>query len=160
VPLDEAIGIGPHQQSSEELMRLGCLLSLVMPYELAAWMLAQWSGLRVSSSTLWNWVQTYGRKAKHELDEQLQAQAAGKEIGPETLGEGLASLPLAIAADGVMVPFRPTAGSAKGKTQWREVKVAILARLGQRINRAKDAIPQLLHRRLVAVLGDINTFIP
>ncbi|MEY4519241.1 MAG: hypothetical protein RLZZ499_1840, partial [Cyanobacteriota bacterium] len=34
VPLDEALGIAPHQSSSEELVRLGCLLSIVMPYEL------------------------------------------------------------------------------------------------------------------------------
>ena len=32
VPLDEALGIAPHQGSSEELMRLGCLLSVMMPY--------------------------------------------------------------------------------------------------------------------------------
>ena len=141
-------------------MRLGCLLSLVMPYDLASWMLGQWSGLRVSGSTLWNWVQQYGRKAKQELDQELARQAAGEVIEPEPLAEALAALPLAIAADGVMVPFRPTPGSAKGKTKWREVKVAILARLGHRLNRAKEAVPQLLHRRLVAVLGDINQFIP
>ena len=59
-----------------------------------------------------------------------------------------------------MVPFRPHSNTARGKTRWREVKVAILARLGHRLNRAQQAIPQLLHRRLVAVLGDIDQFIP
>ncbi|MBD2429569.1 ISKra4 family transposase, partial [Phormidium sp. FACHB-1136] len=36
VPLDEALGIAPYQQSSEELMRLGCLLSVMMPYAQAS----------------------------------------------------------------------------------------------------------------------------
>lgn len=141
-------------------MRLGCLFSLVMPYELASWMLSQWTGLSVSSSTLWNWVQCYGKRAKDELAEQLSQQASGESMSPEDLDEDLTSLPLAIAADGVMVPFRPPPGSCKGKTKWREVKVAILARLGRRLNRAKADVPQLLHRRLVAVLGDIDQFIP
>ena len=141
-------------------MRLGCLLSVVMPYDLASWILGQWSGLCVSRSTLWNWVQRYGRKAKQELEQELARQAAGETIDPEALEEAIAALPLAIAADGVMVPFRPTPGSAKGTTKWREVKVALLARLGRRLNRAKEAVPQLLHHRLVAMLGDIDEFIP
>jgi hypothetical protein len=102
------LGIEPHQQSSEELMRLGCLLSVVMPYDLASWMLSQWSGLCVSGSTLWNWVQQYGRKAKQALEQELARQAAGETIEPEALEAAIAALPLAIAADGVMVPFRPT----------------------------------------------------
>ena len=141
-------------------MRLGCLLSVVMPYDLASWMLGQWSGLQVSGSTLWNWVQQYGRKAKQELEQDLARQAAGEAIEAEALSEAITGLPLAIAADGVMVPFRPKSGSAKGTTKWREVKVALLARLGTRLNRAQEAVPQLLHRRLVALLGDIDQFIP
>jgi hypothetical protein len=160
IPLDEAIGIAPHQQSSEEVIRLGCLLSLVMPYGLASWMLGQWSGLAVSRATLWTWVQQRGGQAQAEQAEQLTAHAEGIKPTPEALDPAIAALPLAIAADGVMVPFRPTPGSGKGKIQWREVKVAILARLGTRLNRAKQAVPQLLHRRLVAVLGTIDQFIP
>lgn len=160
VPLDEALGIAPYQQSSEEVIRLGCLFSLVMPYELASWMLNQWSGLSVSASSLWSWVQQRGQQAQTELREQLQAQAAGAEVSPEPLAATLATLPLAIGADGVMVPFRPTPKTAKGKVQWREVKVGILARLGTRLTQAQVEVPQLLQRRLVAVLGDIDQFIP
>lgn len=40
-----------------------------------------------------------------------------------------------------MVPFRPTPKTAKGKVQWREVKVAILARLGTQVTRAKRSSP-------------------
>lgn len=160
VPLDEALGIAPHQGSSEELMRLGCLLSLLMPYELASWLLGQWSGLSVSSTTLWNWVQTKGKQGQADLEAQLKAQADGQIVEPEQLSEMLSALPLAIAADGVMVPFRPVANTPKGKTQWQEIKIALLARLGTRINREKETVPQLLNRRLVAVLGDIDQFIP
>ncbi|UJB73443.1 hypothetical protein HRE53_33195 (plasmid) [Acaryochloris sp. 'Moss Beach'] len=159
-PLDQAIGIPPYQHSSEELVRLGCLLSLFMPYELASWMLGQWSGLSVSPSSLWNWVQSVGNKAQQELEAQLNAQSSGTQAPCEAISEMLSALPLAIAADGVMVPFRPTPNSPKGKIQWREVKVAILARLGTRVTRAKKEVPQLLRRRLVAVLGDIDQFIP
>jgi hypothetical protein len=59
-----------------------------------------------------------------------------------------------------MVPFRPQTGSAAGKTQWREVKVGVFARLGQRLSRTGQPLPKLLHRRLVAVLGDVGQFIP
>jgi hypothetical protein len=70
----------------------------------------------------------------------------------------LAALPLAIAADGVMVPDSPVANTPKGKTQWQEIKIALLTRLGSRINRAGATVPQRLNRRLVAVLGDTDLF--
>jgi hypothetical protein len=158
--LDEAIGIAPHQASSDELMRLGCLLSLVMPYDLAGWMLGQWNGLSVSASTLWNWVQAKGKQAEAELNAQLQQQTAGSACQVEVLDESLSALPLAISADGVMVPFRPTPQTPKGKTKWQEVKVGILARLGMRQNQRGEYHPQLLHRRVVAVWGNIDAFIP
>jgi len=141
-------------------MRLGCLLSVVMPYELASWMLGQWSGVSVSASSLWNWVQLKGTQAQAELEQQLQAQAAGEDCQIEDLDAARLALPLAIAADGVMVPFRPTLKTPQGKTRWQEIKVAILVRLGQRTNRAGEALPQLLHRRVVAMLGNIDGFIP
>jgi len=59
-----------------------------------------------------------------------------------------------------MLPFRPTLKTTKGKVQWREVKVAILARLGKRVSRDQKVIPQLLRRRLVEMLGSIDEFIP
>lgn len=141
-------------------MRLGCLLSVVMPYELASWMLGQWSGLSVSASTLWNWVQTKGAQAQAELNAQLQRQAEGEACETEALDATLATLPLAIGADGVMVPFRPTPGTPAGKTKWQEIKVGILARLGWHTTQDGERLPQLLRRRVVAVLGNIDAFIP
>jgi hypothetical protein len=120
----EAIGIAPYQQSSEELMRLGCLLSLVMPYELASWMLAQWSGLSVSASSLWNWVQQMGRQAQADLVAQISDQAAGIEVACEPITAALAALPLAISADGVMVPFRPTPKLPREKSNGEKLRWA------------------------------------
>jgi hypothetical protein len=59
-----------------------------------------------------------------------------------------------MGADGVMAPFRRNPGTAKGRTKWREVKVGIMARWGRRTTRAGKQVPQLVHRRVVAVLGD------
>ena len=44
------------------------------------------------------------------------------------------------------------------KTAWREVKVGIFARLGQRVTRKGKAVSVLVHRHLVAVLGNIDEF--
>jgi hypothetical protein len=160
VPFDEALGIVPYQSSSEELKRLGCLMSIVMPYDLSSWMLHQCTGVSVSASTLWNWVEHYGQIAMERLEAQLEQFHQGEPMAPEHLDELSAALNLAIAADGVMVPFRPQPNTPKGKTQWREVKVGLLARLGQRLTRAGKTVTRLYHRRLVAVLGDIDAFIP
>lgn len=159
MPLDTALGIAPHQHSSDELVRLGCLLSLFVPYELAAWLLGQFSGLRISASSLWHWVERQGSTASEQLAAQL-AQSSGEPVPAEALSEALAALPLAIAADGVMVPMRSQPKTPNGKVVWREVKVAILARLGQRLTQAGKAVTQLRHRRLVAVLGDLEAFLP
>ncbi len=131
-----------------------------MPYDLASWMLSQWSGLSISSQTLWNWVQVRGAAAMADLESQLQAAERGEDCQHDVLEASITALPLVIGADGVMVAFRPTKQSPKGKTQWQEIKIAILARLGKRENRVGEPLTQLLHRRVVAVLGNIDTFIP
>ena len=158
--MDEALGITPNQASSEELIRLGCLLSIVMPYDLSSWMLHQCTGITVSASTLWHWVERYGTSSKSRLEAQLEQYLQGESMPRESLDEVTAALRLAIAADGVMVPFRPTPKTPKGKIQWREIKVGLLVRLGYRITRAGKQVTRLYHRRLVAVLGDIDRFIP
>ncbi len=160
MPLDVALGIAPHQNSSDELVRLGCLFSLFVPYELAAWLLGQFGGLSVSASSLWNWVERQGTIASAQLATQLAQQQSGEPVSPEALTAALAALPLAIAADGVMVPMRSQPKTPKGKVVWREVKVAILARLGQQLTQAGAAVTKLRHRRLVAVLGDLEAFMP
>src|SRR2546428_559714 len=51
-------------------------------------------------------------------------------------------------------------GQPTGKTRWHEVKVGVLARLGQHRTRTGKVITRLRQRRLVAVLGDIDALQP
>jgi hypothetical protein len=150
------LGIEPYQQTSVELMRLGCLLAVFLPFELAVMLLQQFSGIAISDATLWQWVQDFGQQAMETLQAQLEAWQNGHKPQRETLAPEVEALPLLIGADGVTVPFRPTPNSARGKIIYYEVKVALLTRLGQRVSRHGKLLTQLLQRRLVAVLGDID----
>ena len=154
-PLDKALGLLPYQRTSFELQKLACLLSVFVPFETSAVLLNCLISVQVSSVGVWHWVQAAGQKAMDVLDEQLAELAAGHLPQMESLDEAISALPLLIGADGVMVPFRPEGG--KGPTVWREVKVAVLARLGRR---SKSDAPQLYQRRLVAVLGKIDALRP
>src|SRR5712691_2215031 len=51
----------------------------------------------------------------------LEAVAKGDLPTPEPLAAEQMALPLALGADGVMVPFRPAGGAPTGKTRWREI---------------------------------------
>jgi hypothetical protein len=159
-PLDEELGLQPHQRTSGELQYLGCALAVFVPFATAARLLGWYCGDVVSPRAVWCWVQAAGHQAMEYLQEGLAAVARGYEPLPEPLTAVQAALPLALGADGVMVPFRPEAGMPRGKIRWREVKVGVLARLGQHRTRTGQSITRLQHRRLVAVLGDIETLKP
>ena len=90
----------------------------------------------------------------------LATVAQGHEPTPEPLVAERAALPLALGADGVMVPFRPEGGKPQGRIRWREIKVGVLARLGQHRTRTGHLVTRLHQRRLVAVLGDIEMLTP
>ncbi len=123
-------------------------------------MLRQLSGIAVSEDTIWNWVQAAGKQAIEQLKVQLQQLENGQPPSLEFLDATLAALPLVIAADGVTVPLRPQPQTPKGKIVWREVKVALLVRLGQYQKRTGEMVTRLHQRRLVAVLGDIYALQP
>ena len=159
-PLDAALGLAPYQRSSGELQALGCALAVFVPFATAATLLGWYSGRRVSPGAVWEWVQAAGQRAMAVLQGQLDALAAGEMPLVEPLDAAQAAMPLVIGADGVMVPLRPVAGTPKGQTSWREVKVGILARLGQQRTRAGQVVPRLYQRRLVAVLGTIEALKP
>jgi hypothetical protein len=129
VPFDAVLGIAAYQKTSIELLRLGCLLAIFLPFELAVQLLRQLCGVCISDDTLWQWVQQFGRQAMNQLDIELEELAKGIEPGVELLEARFAELPLVIAADGVTVPFRPDSGTPKGKIRFWEVKIALLARL-------------------------------
>ena len=153
-PLDDALGVQPHQRTSEEVQSLGCALAVFVPFATAARLLGWYSGGTVSPRAVWGWVQAAGQRAMGHLQEHLEAVANGHLPTPEPLAAAQAALPLALGADGVRVPFRPEAGKPAGKIQWREIKVGVLARLGQHRTRTGQVVIRLQQRRLVAVLGD------
>ena len=159
-PLDEALGVQPHQRTSRELQCLGCALAVFVPFATAARLLGWYCGGVGSPRAVWGWVQAAGHQAMEHLQEDLAAVARGHEPTPEPLTAEQGALPLALGADGVMVPFRPDAGTPWGKVRWREVKVGVLARVGQHRTRTGQVVTRLAQRRLVAVLGDIETLKP
>jgi len=120
-------------------VEMGCLLAVFVPYETARRLLQQLTWVELAAGTLWGWVQQVGQRAMVQLEGELRALAAGELPAVESLTAELEALPLVIDADGVMVPFRPHPRTSKGKTRWREIKVAILARLGARLSRTANA---------------------
>jgi len=153
-PLDEALGVQPHQRTSGELQCLGCALAVFVLFATAARLLGWYGGGVVSPRAVWGWVQAAGRHAMDLLQDDLAIVDQGHEPPPEPLTEAQAALPLVLGADGVMGPWRPEGGNPRGKIRWREIKVGVLARLGQHRTRAGQVVPRLQQRRLVAVLGD------
>jgi hypothetical protein len=158
--LDRALGLVPHQRTGAEVQWMGCLLAVFVPYETARRLLRQLTGVERAAGTLWGWVQQVGQRVRVQLEGELRALAAGELPAVEPLAAELEALPLVLGADGVRVPFRPHPRTAKGKTRWREIKVAILARLGARLTRQGTRVTRLCQRRLVAVLGTIDELAP
>lgn len=159
-PLDEELGLELHQRTSVELKHLACICAVFLPFETAALFVKRFTGVQVSPASIWGWVQTFGQRAMERLAQELEQLASGQLPIVEPLDKETSELPLLIGGDGVMVPFRPEGGSPKGRTRWREVKVAVLARLGHHITRNGEEVTRLEHRRLVAVLGDIDALSP
>jgi len=131
-----------------------------VPFETAAALLKRATGLSISPAAIWGWVQAMGQCALERLNQALEQLALGQAPAAEPISPEVANLPLLAGADGVMVPFRPQEGSPKGRTLWREVKVAILARLKRYANREGKEVTRLERRRLAAVLGDIDALSP
>jgi hypothetical protein len=159
-PLDEELGLQPNQRTSAGLKRAACALAVFVPFEIAAVLLSLLTAVMVSPSSIWNWVQEAGQEAMKRLEQELEALQEGEALEEEEIEAAVAALPLLIGADGVMVPFRPDGGKPHGRTVWREVKVAVLARLGQRVTRTGKQATQLVQRRLVAVRGSIDDLEP
>lgn len=156
VASDVSLGLAPYQRTSVEVQWLACALAVFVPFTIAAELFQLLTGVKVERKSIWNWVQVRGQQAMTQLASQLDALAEGQLPDEEALAAATKVLPLLLGADGVMVPFRPKTGSAQGKTVWREVKVAILARLAHRLSRTGQQVAHLTQRRLVAVLGDID----
>lgn len=156
VPLDKVLGLQPYQRTSLEVKWLASVVAVFVSFETAAVLLGLLTGVKVCPKSIWLWVQEAGQRAMVQLQAQLQALAGGSLPPEEPRAAEMEALPLLLGADGVMVPFRPEEGKPKGKTVWREVKVAVLARLSTGVNKVGQRVTRLKQRRLVAVLGDID----
>ena len=155
-PLDKELGLALNQKSDIGLQQVACLVAIFVPFETGAMLLKQLTGAEVSGQAIWEWVQSVGQCMMKSLAVELEALVAGELPETEAISVELAAQTLLMGADGIMVPFRPQAKTAEGKTKWREVKVAIFARLGQVRTRAGKLMPRLHRHRVTAVLGDID----
>jgi hypothetical protein len=150
-PLDEALGVQPHQRSSGALHSVGCALAVCVPCATAATLLSWDSGGAVSPRAVWGWVQASGRRAMATLQEQRHAMAQGERPTEEPREAELRAAALVMGADGVLGPFRPEGGQPKGHTPWREITVGVLARVGRHGPRSGKVVARLHPRRVVAV---------
>lgn len=155
-PLDDALGISSNQKSDQGLQKIACLTAIFVPFETAEMLLLQLSGVSISGQTIWGWVQTVGQQMMEKLDAELTALETGTEPEIEAISAQEVAETLLMGADGVMVPFRPKEKTATGRTQWREIKVAIFARLTKGFTRAGKAITRLHRHRVAAVLGNVD----
>lgn len=160
VPLDAELEIAPSQQTSMELMRLGCMLAVFLPFGLAVHLLEQLSGVSISDAAVWQWVQHFGGQQLAQVQGEVNDWQQGSQPFVEEMDEEVAKLPLLLGADGVTVPFRPHPKSSKGKIVYQEIKVALLTRLGSRLKRSGETVTQLVQRRLVALRGTVNELQP
>lgn len=155
-PFDEELDLAANQKSDTGVQQVACLVAIFVPFETAAMLLKQMTGNHISGQAIWKWVQAAGQRMMKSLEAELEALAAGKLPEKEAMSAEIAAQTLLMGADGVMVPFRPQSKTARGKTKWREVKVAIFARLGTVRTRVGKQIPRLHRHRVAAVLGDID----
>src|SRR2546430_11863877 len=136
---------------------MGCLLAVFVLYETARRLLRQLTGVERAAGTALGVGPAGGATGDGAARGRVRSVGGGGEPpGVEPLTAEPEALPLVIGADGVMVPFRPHPRTAKGKTRWREIKVAILARMGARLSHPGARVSRLCQRRLVAVLGAID----
>ena len=74
-PLDQSLGLLPHQRTGTEVQWMGCLLTVFVPYETAGRLLQQLTGVQLAAGTLWRWVQQVGQRMMAQLEEELEVLA-------------------------------------------------------------------------------------
>lgn len=158
-PSDQHLQIHPGQKSCRSIKEFACMLAISLPYELSSTLLGLLTGVQVCPQTIWNWVQEAGKLAMLRLEAELD-NINQEEAWKRPLCEDLKTQLLTIGGDGVMVPMRPEAGSPKGKTVWREVKVGLVAWLKKQTSKTGKHYLRPIQREVVAVLGDIEQFKP
>ncbi len=122
-PLDQELNLQSHQSTGQNLKRVACALAVFVPFEIASVLLTLLTGVQVSPTSIWNWVQEAGQFAMTQLQKQLDALALGEL--PDNLAEGYENLLLAVGADGVMVSFRPFGFRQKAKQYGARLKLEL-----------------------------------
>jgi len=149
VPSDDRLGIEPNQKTSWSVLRYACMMAVLLPYQLSSQLLFATTGVTLSPMTIWNWIQTLGKKAQEQLQEQLESMDSEELFEFIEQENNL----LLIGSDGVMVPFRPNQGSPFGQTRYREVKIGVIAWLQEKVSRHGKRGWRVMKRRVVGVLG-------
>jgi hypothetical protein len=161
-PLDETLGLAPRQRTCLSIKSRACLLAVFVPYALAARILEFLIQVSVSEDAIRDWVQDAGGRAQKIEQEHAENAAAGS-CEEEGRDPEIDQLPMILGADGVNAPFRVPKGEERpdGKrTIWKEIKVAVLARLGKREQKDGTQVTVLKQRRVVAVRGEVQGFEP
>jgi hypothetical protein len=70
VPLDDLLLIKPDQKTSDEVMKLGCLLAIFVPFGITSQLLNQLTGIKVCSQTIGNWIASFGRLTRELASER------------------------------------------------------------------------------------------
>lgn len=69
-PLDQAVGVLPHQRTGAEVQWMGCLLAVLVPDETACRLLQQLTGVSVAAGPGWRWVQQVGQQVMAQLADE------------------------------------------------------------------------------------------
>ena len=158
VPLDRRLGLKPNQRASNELRKVGCMLSVFIPYSISSLILKALTGIKICPKTIWNWSQIFGNKASEIMEYEMLLLDSNVELPVEKLAPEISDLPLVAGGDGVFVPFRPNECSPDGEIIWREIKVGIFARMKSYTTKKGKKALRIVHKRLVAVRTEKEKF--
>lgn len=81
-PLDERLGLAPHQEASPQIRRRGCELAAEHPYREAARLLSAEVGAPVDHRAVWRWVQAEGSATLRARAERVNAMFGDGEAPP------------------------------------------------------------------------------
>ena len=73
----EELSLEPNQRTGQNLKQVACALAVFVPFEIASVLLALLTGIQVSPTSIWNWVQEAGEKAMQQLKKKLDAGSSG-----------------------------------------------------------------------------------
>ena len=126
MPLDRRLGLKPNQRASNELRKVGCMLSVFIPYSISSLTLKALTGIKICPKTIWNWSQIFGNKASEIMEYEMLLLDSNVELPVEKLAPEISDLPLVAGGDGVFVPFRPNECSPDGEIIGEKSKLEFL----------------------------------